>query len=93
MPLKDRLRLALDITKYRDTDLFAGLGVEYLHPFSDGVSAALRAGYNSHRSANDGLNEISFGAGINFHRGTFDLAWIPFGDLGSTFRYSLLIRF
>ncbi|MBI5202430.1 MAG: hypothetical protein HY925_13950, partial [Elusimicrobia bacterium] len=31
--------------------------------------------------------------GIKFHRAAFDFAWVPFGDLGNTFRYSLTIRF
>jgi hypothetical protein len=24
---------------------------------------------------------------------SFDFAWVPFGDLGNTFRYSLLLKF
>jgi hypothetical protein len=88
-----RLAVDLEVTKYRDTDLFGGVGAEYIHPFNDGVSGALRAGYSSVRRENDGLNGVAFGAGLNFYKATFDFAWQPFGTLGDTFRYSLLVRF
>lgn len=93
MPVTPRVKVALDMTKYRDTDLFFGLGTEYVHPFTDNVSGALRAGLNTHRKDNDGNNLMSFGAGINFYRAGFDFAWVPYGDLGNTFRFSLLLKF
>jgi len=91
--LPKKLKVALDITKYRDTDVFGALGGEYLHPFNDDIAGALRMGFTSHYRENPGLNELTLGAGLNFHRATFDFAWVPFGNLGNTFRYSLLIRF
>ena len=93
MPVFARTKLALDVTKFRDTQLFVGTGVEYTHPFSDNVSGALRAGLNTHRMENDGLNIMTFGAGVNFYRAGFDFAWVPYGDLGNTFRFSLLLKF
>lgn len=93
MAVLPRTRLAVDVTKYRDTSLFFGTGVEYMHPFTENVSGMLRAGYDSHRSENQGLNVLTLGAGINFYRAGFDFAWVPYGDLGNTFHFSLLVRF
>lgn len=88
-----RLALNLDLTKYRDTDLFAAFGGEYLHPFSPELSGALRFGYSSQRKDNAGLNGLAFGGGLAFHKAAFDFAWLPFGTLGDTFRYSLIVKF
>lgn len=91
--LPKRLKVEVDATKYRDTNAIIGVGAEYTHAFTNDLSAALRAGYNTHRKDNPGMNGISIGMGLNFHRASFDFAWVPFGDLGNTFRYSLLVRF
>lgn len=88
-----RFAFDLELTKYRDTDLFAGVGGEYIQPFADEVSGSLRFGYSSQRRSNDGLNGMALGAGLNFHKASFDFAWQPFGTLGDTFRYSLFVRF
>lgn len=93
MPVTKDLRVAVDATKYRDTDLYFGAGAEYLRPFTENVSGALRAGLNTHRIDNDGMNIVTFGAGVNFYRAGFDFAWVPYGDLGNTFRFSLLLKF
>lgn len=88
-----RLNLNVEGTKYRDTGTHGALGVEYLHPFTDNVSGAFRAGYNSQHNNISGINGLTLGTGINFYKATFDFAWLPFGNLGNTFRYSLLIKF
>ena len=87
------LRLNLDLTKYRDENTFAALGGEVTHAFSDAAAGAIRFGYTSERSSNPGFNGISFGAGVSFRKAAFDFAWIPFGGLGDTFRYSLIVKF
>ena len=88
-----RVKLNFEVTKYRDTDIFGALGGEYRHPFSDATTGALRFGYSSQRKDTPGLNGISLGGGVSFHRASFDVAWVPFGGLGDTFRYSLLVKF
>ena len=93
MPVTKSVRFGLDVTKYRDTDLFLGAGAEYRHPFTENVSGALRGGLNTHRKDNPGMNLLTVGAGVNFYRAGFDFAWVPFGDLGNTFRFSLLLSF
>jgi hypothetical protein len=88
-----RFSLDLEATKYRDTDIFASLGGEYTYPFNDRISAALRFGYSSVRKDIDGLNGVALGGGISFYKASFDFAWQPFGVLGDTFHYSLIVRF
>lgn len=87
------LKLNLNLTKYRDENTFAAVGGEFTHAFNEAATGAFRFGYSSERTANPGLNGISFGAGVAFHKAAFDFAWIPFGGLGDTFRYSLLVKF
>lgn len=87
------LKLNIEGAKYRDSNLFAALGGELSHSFADGISAALRFGYSSRHQDREGLNGFSLGGGLNWNKASFDLAWIPFGQLGDTFRYSLRIRF
>jgi len=88
-----KLALDLEAAKYRDSDIFVSLGGEYTHPFNENISGALRFGYSSMRKDIDGLNGMALGGGIDFYKATFDFAWQPFGVLGNTFRYSLLVRF
>ncbi len=90
------LRLNLDLTKYRDENTFAALGGEFTHAFNDAASGAFRFGYTTERKDNPGstvMNGLSFGAGVSFRKAAFDFAWIPFGGLGDTFRYSLVVKF
>ena len=91
-PLKG-LGLSLEAGKYRDADLYAAFGGEARRSFGEALAAALRFGYNSSRRANDGLNGVTAGAGLSFNRAAFDFAWVPFGTLGDSFRFSLLIKF
>lgn len=91
--LPKTLVLDLDITKYRDTNAFAAFGTEYKHRIDENIGAALRVGFNTHRTDNEGLTEVTAGAGLRFHRASFDFSWVPFGVLGNTFRYSLQINF
>ena len=64
-----------------------------LAPLGPDISGALRGGFTTHRIKNDGFNEATLGVGLNFHRASFDFSWAPYGALGNTFRYSLLVRF
>lgn len=93
MPITKSFLADIDVSKYRDTDVFVSAGGELRHPFNDDVAGAFRAGYTSARRGQEGLNGVAVGAGLRFHRAAFDFAWVPFGDLGNTFRYSLQIRF
>lgn len=91
--IPERLKLNVEMTKYRDTDPIGSIGGEYVQPFSQNVAGAYRFGYSSQRKDNPGLSGIATGAGIRYYRAHFDFAWIPFGSIGNTYRYSLLIKF
>ena len=50
----------------------------------------IRAGYDS--SINEGIG-ITAGFEVSYQNLTFDTAYLPAGDLGSTFRISASMRF
>ncbi|MFH1619042.1 MAG: PorV/PorQ family protein [bacterium] len=87
------LKADVDFVKYRDTDLIVAAGAEYSREISEKLSGALRFGYTTHNRDVDGLKGIAAGAGLKYARLSFDFAWVPFGDLGNTFRYTLSARF
>lgn len=93
-PMGRALLVSLEGGKARDADPHGALGVEGRKSFGEGAAAALRAGYNSSRRELGGaMSGVSAGAGLSFPKADFDLAWIPFGPLGDSFRFSLLVKF
>ncbi|MBI5209461.1 MAG: PorV/PorQ family protein [Elusimicrobia bacterium] len=89
----ERLRVNVETTKYRDIGLFGALGAEYTQPFMNDMKASARLGYTSHYKDIAGLNGLAMGMGVTFRVVSFDFAWLPYGNLGDTFRYSLLLKF
>jgi hypothetical protein len=88
------LKLNLDLSKARDQNAFIAAGGEFTRTFGDsGVGGAMRFGYSTERRDTPGFNGLALGAGVSFYRASFDFAWMPFGILGNTFRYSLLVKF
>lgn len=89
------LLLSLEAGKAYDADPYGALGLEGRKQFADdGLAAALRFGYNSsRRELGSTMSGISAGAGLSFPKGDLDLAWIPFGPLGDSFRFTLLVKF
>ena len=82
-----------DVRVPRDNSAGLSLGGEYTQKFSKELSGSLRGGFNTSNRDADGLTGISLGGGIGYDHWSFDFAWVPFGDLGNTFRYSLVVRF
>ena len=93
MAIRPMWLLNIDLTKYNDSDAFFAFGTEYRKAMSEVLIGALRAGFTTHRRDNPGFNELTLGAGAEFHRAGFDFAWVPFGSLGNTFRFSMIIKF
>jgi long-subunit fatty acid transport protein len=89
---KEKLLLGVNAKKPRDNDTQFGLGSEWNQHLGDDFKLALRAGYNSTITDADGSG-VSFGGGIGFRQFDFDVAWVPFGDLGNSMRYALRVRF
>ncbi len=91
-----KLMGALEATVPRDGNPRLAAGGEYRHAFNKEVRGAVRAGYTSPISRSTtagGLYGGTFGLGMGFGRFSFDFAWLPFGDLGNSFRYSLHVKF
>jgi hypothetical protein len=91
--MKDRVQLGLNVQKPRDNDYQFGTGLEVRQPLGKDVRAALRGGYNSAWTDADSANGFAMGGGLAIHSFDVDFAWVPFGDLGDTIRYSLRFRF
>jgi len=87
------LKADIDFVQYRDTSLILAGGAEYSRDFKHDMSGALRLGYTTHNKDVDGLKGIAAGAGLRYARLIFDFAWVPFGDLGNTFRYTISAKF
>lgn len=92
-PLPRALLVSFEAGKVADADPYGALGVEGRKAFGESAAAALRAGYNSSRRELGTLSGVSAGAGLSFPKADFDLAWVPFGPLGDSFRFSLLVKF
>lgn len=84
--------VAADLRAPSDGAAAFSFGTEYCRPF-DSVTGCLRGGMNTANLDAKGLGGISLGGGLGLGALRLDLAWVPFGDLGSTFRYSLRARF
>jgi len=83
-------QLSDDVIYRRHGPLANAFGVEW----SNSTYFALRAGYNtSHTKELSVASGFSAGAAIRYWGQEFAYAWVPFGDLGNTHYFSLLIRF
>lgn len=90
----DRLSLLTDVSFPRDNDPYASAGIEYLMPLQSKDSRfAFRGGYSTFTKKIEGLHGLGLGVGFALDPFAFDFAWVPYGDLGNTFRYTLLVRF
>ncbi|MDD5303867.1 MAG: PorV/PorQ family protein [Elusimicrobia bacterium] len=87
--------VTLDVNAPRDRSVYPCFGLEWRVPMKQGLSAALRAGYDGRLNGNDsgGITGIAFGAGLGVQRFGFDYGWSPAGGLGSTHKLSLSYRF
>ncbi|MFH1824355.1 MAG: PorV/PorQ family protein [Candidatus Firestonebacteria bacterium] len=64
-----------------------GVGAEYKYKLNDEFGITCRAGCQS--LTTEGLNGLTVGGGVNYLNWTIDYAFVPYGDLGSTHRFSL----
>lgn len=84
---------AVELDLPRDGAPGAGLGAEYRKDFGEGLRGALRGGLRTDRRDAGGLGGLSMGLGLGYRNLDFDFAWAPAGDLGNSFRYSLVVKF
>ena len=88
------LLLALDVNFPQDNDANVGIGMEYTKRIFSDLYLAGRGGYNSRVTADIArLSSLSTGVGLGWKTYSLDFAWVPFGQLGHSFRLSLSIKF
>src|SRR3989338_87292 len=67
---------SFEVDVARDNRITMGLGGEYTRLFTDKLSGALRAGYNSKNTDVGGLSGFSLGLGIGYSNFNFDFAFV-----------------
>ncbi|MCB4757374.1 MAG: PorV/PorQ family protein [Elusimicrobia bacterium] len=87
--------VALDMNIPRDNNVNVGIGTEYKAMISQEGWFAARCGYNSRTTSDISkeISSVSAGAGLGWKGYSIDLAWVPFGQLGSAYRISLSSKF
>ena len=91
-PIPKRLLLSSDIIIPRDHQIGFALGGEYRKEISQGLAVCGRTGYRSDTDVS-GFAGVSAGGGVEIGRLSLDFAWVPFGDLGNSYFYTLHIKF
>lgn len=94
LAISKRWFATLDAVKARDENAYVGAGTEYLVAASQAWSLAGRVGFSSRHSGDiDGVSGVAAGVGIGFKALALDYAIVPFGDLDTTHRASLTLKF
>ncbi len=89
----DKLLVAFDLNFPNDNNLYFNAGGEYLFSLSSQTDFFLRAGYDGRNKDIPGLNWLNTGFGINYMDFSFDYAFVPYGDIGMTHRFSFSVKF
>lgn len=92
--VNDRVMFDLDGQFPRDYAPSAAVGTEFRKPLSEELWMSGRLGFNS-RTLGDirGLNAITAGMGLSWEGYSFDFAWVPYGAVGTAYRFSLSAKF
>jgi hypothetical protein len=91
--LSKELLASAEVDVARDNGANFALGAEYRRFLARNLSGAVRMGFNSANTDPGGMSGLSFGLGLGYDGVAFDFAWLPAGELGDSFRYSLLVKF
>ncbi|MBD3271531.1 MAG: PorV/PorQ family protein [Elusimicrobia bacterium] len=90
--LNDTLLIASDLDHYLiDQKLYAGLGCEYWLLNMIGLRAGYRHGY--HTDSLGSIVGLTGGVSLRAFNIQLDYAFVPFGELGDTHRFSLSAKF
>lgn len=90
--IRENWVVALDVNLPADNKIGFGVGSEYSHKLSEKFNVAGRAGYNT-RTDTGGLSGLTLGLGFGYTDYSLEYAFVPFGDMGSTHRISVGIKF
>lgn len=91
--LADKLTVGLDVNAPNDNLLYASAGAEYTSKIIYDLSGSVRAGYKTGQETGGNIDGLATGAGLGYKNFNLNFAWVPYGDLGNTFRYSLAVKF
>jgi hypothetical protein len=92
--ITSRWLASADVAAPRDNGPYFAVGTEYQLPAMGGWSFAGRLGYNSQTLGDvTGVSGVSAGVGLSAGGFSFDYAFVPYGGLGITNRFSLSAKF
>ncbi len=92
--VSERWLASADVGLPRDNGAYFAVGSEYVFPIKDDWAMTGRFGYNSQTLSDvTGVSGLSMGIGLGSKAMTFDYAFVPYGGLGITNRFSLSARF
>ncbi len=91
--LLDDWLVSLDLNFPKDNEFYFNLGTQYSIEVADDLKFALRAGYEGRNKDIPGFNWINLGFGLEYLDFKFDYAFVPYGDIGMTHRFSFGIKF
>jgi hypothetical protein len=91
--LESGLILSVDIDAPIDNAPYFCGGTEYTWKIDKSLSGSVRVGYTTLTQNVTGFEGISGGVGCTYKNYSLDYAFMPYGDLGSTNRISLGIKF
>ena len=85
--------VSLDLNFPNDNEVYVNFGTQYGIEIADNLKFALRAGYEGRNKDVPGFNWINLGFGLEYLDYVFDYAFVPYGDIGMTHRFSFSIKF
>jgi hypothetical protein len=89
----ERLKVGVDARRGVDQEMPIGAGAEWEQRLPWEMAGAIRAGYTSTSAEVEDGSGMSVGMGLKWRQWGFDMAWVPYGVLGQTFRYALVVKF
>ncbi len=85
--------VSLDLNFPNDNEVYVNFGTQYGIEIADNLNFALRIGYEGRNKDVPGFNWINLGFGLEYLDYVFDYAFVPYGDIGMTHRFSFSIKF
>lgn len=88
----DEWLIALDLNFPNDNEFYVNAGTEYYLEVANNIECAFRVGYEGRNKDIPGFNWINLGFGLRYLDCSFNYAFVPYGDIGMTHRFSLSIK-
>ncbi len=85
--------VSLDLNFPNDNEVYVNFGTQYNIEIAENLNFDLRAGYEGRNKDIPGFNWINLGFGLEYLDYVFDYAFVPYGDIGMTHRFSFSIKF